>query len=227
MKKHIFLTVILVIFYAAQLFPQGSGYMGKRFVINAEVINSPCYFKPNHKGNTGYFAFDYILNPSVEVIAGKTITLGASFMYNKSMYKIAEKFEFDEINVETLYFPETSHEYTAMGGGLFFKSYFGIGKRTPLMGNYFRIEINVLNVAELGGSERFLMGGGRFELGKDFLFFNRLKLNMGIGVGLIFGKNSIDDAEDNLYSRDVVTAGGRMFRNYFFGLRMGVGFLAF
>lgn len=236
MKKHSVLTIICLIFFATSLFSQGSGYMGKHFVINAEVINSPCYFVKNHNGNKGYFAFDYILNPSIEYILGKGNTVGASFMYEKSKYDIlGEEIWVDYDDGEYGYgeyerTPASVNSYSSIGGGLFYKKYFG--KNKSVFGNYMRIEVDFLSVKTKDEQSleelRTLMGGFRFELGKDFLFFNCLKLNVGIGLGLLFGGHLYySDIIESSFSDHLSGASAKTLKNYFFGLRMGVGFLAF
>lgn len=227
MKKQLYIILTLLCLLPATLLSQGSGYMGKHFIVNAEIINTPCYFIPNFKGNQGYFAFDYILTPSIEYIVGKRATLGATFLYQKSRCE-----EFTIWSNDNYY---GAYDYTSMGGGLFFKLYFG--RHSSIIGNYLRLELDIYNVNpdmrdEYDASLRSLMGGFRFEFGKDFVFFKRLKLNMGIGMGLLIGPNMGDLLDEASYSYDVREAvqgavTSKMFRNYFFGLRMGVGFIAF
>ncbi|MDL2296673.1 hypothetical protein LJC68_03980 [Bacteroidales bacterium OttesenSCG-928-B11] len=231
MRKYIIAAIFCIVFCSSNLFSQGSGYMGRHLFVNAEVVNSPCYFRPNVNGKTSYFAFDYILNPSIEYVLGTRMTIGASFVYHKSLFEDVGSIvdgDYEYYYWEGSMYTGRYNTSKTIGGGLFYKIYYG----NAAFGNYFKAEVNLLNVSsdaqnELKEPISFIMGGGRVEFGKDFLFFNRLKLNMGIGAGITFGGGSI--VREMLDGADTMkeSAGTRVARNYIFGLRMGVGFLAF
>jgi hypothetical protein len=86
--------------------------------------------------------------------------------------------------------------------------------------------------------------GFKVEIGHDFLFFSRLKLSTGLSFGLTFKgmdmspmKTTVKEEYKYLFSfndvyKDMVTppinnVNGQILGMYWFGLRMGVGFLAF
>lgn len=79
-----------------------------------------------------------------------------------------------------------------------------------------------------------MLFGAKAEFGYDYLFFNRLRLSFGISFGSTFGGyKAIKGFFDDFSHLDASTTSvnnfvhNRILNAYWFGLKVGVGFLAF
>jgi hypothetical protein len=178
-------------------------------------------------------------------------------------YIIRVPFYFDDENY--------NNTFKTHGIGLYYKYYFGSNSRAPL-GYFIKTEFDCFfykyevgavnlnqyidkkdlpddfkdysNVVYAGEKGKGNIGGFKFEFGRDFLFFNRLRLSTGIGFGITFGGFQINpfnkkDKRKYLYSfneDEYITSNivkpteyinGQLLGMYWFGLRVGLGFLAF
>jgi hypothetical protein len=189
------------------------------------------------------------------------ISANGTVNFKTPQYTISKQFYIDEKNY--------NNTFKTHGVGLYFKYYFGSNSRAPL-GYFIKTEFDYFfydyTVGEIdankyideipAGYKDFSyvlypeehgkggIGGLKFEVGRDFLFFNRLRVSTGIGFGLTFGgfqtnpfnENSkrkyIYDFNNYEYNKPNIIkptefVNGQMLGMYWFGLRMGIGFLAF
>ena len=277
MKK--ILLFFITICISATLFGQ-VGYMGKRFLINADAWVSPCWFVPNSNGNKGMLKFNYFLEPGIEFVISKKMSIGATYLntreskfpvgiyadgyveFPSKQYVINRQFYIDGKNY--------NNTFKTHGIGLYYKYYFSRKSFAPI-GYFVKAELNYffynykVNKIDLnkyipedevpdehkdfsivlydGESGKGSVGGIKLEIGRDFLFFNRLRLSTGIGFGVTFGgykaspfigKNKYVytfNEEDDYSKQNIVKPtefiNGQILGTYWFGLRVGVGFLAF
>ncbi|MCL2596903.1 MAG: hypothetical protein FWD66_04440 [Paludibacter sp.] len=250
------------------------GYMGKRFLINADAWVSPSWFVPNSKGDKGFSKFNYFLEPGIEFIFSKQMAVGTTYLlfpqrkFPVGIYAAGYvEFPYSTYIVKnSFYINQNIYDNTlnTQGVGLYFKYY--LGKFAPL-GYFIKTEfdyffykytINEVNLnqymelpqgyedyskviysAQIGNGS---VGGFKVEIGRDFLLFNKVRLSTGIGVGVTLGgfkanpfkkqtKYVFDfnDLEEN--QSDMITTSesinGQLLGMYWFGLRMGIGFLTF
>lgn len=199
-----------------QAVSQNTGYMGRRFMVNAEVVLSPSYFNPNFRGAEGYTAFNYLFSPNIEIIAWKKGSIGIVGHITTSRYNIEDEY----------YYSRSQIKFSTFGYGIFYKQYFR--NRAPL-GNYLKAEVDFLHyqyypnhVLRYG-----FITASKIEFGKDYLFFNRLKFSVGVSVGLTF--SSVDNVLHWLdyHTSHEQAAAARLTGIYWLGVKLGVGFLAF
>jgi len=225
--------VLLILFHSMLFFPavlsQNNGYMGKRFLFNVDASFSPAYFNPNFYGKSGYLHFNYILSPNIEIIAFKKGTAGLTGHYFNSFY------EYKEV-VKTSYNPYIpyffydqkeyikQHPFRCYGFGIFYKQYFSRA-RAPL-GTFLKLELDFLFHQYFTDSIKnyALNPGFKIEFGKDYLFWDRLRISYGTSIGLTFnGYKGIVDKQES--QRDA--SANRVLGIYWIGFRIGVGVLAF
>lgn len=194
-----------------------------------------------------YLGLNYILSPNMEVIVWRKGSLGAGYNYFNSPFNgnIGRDFP-----LTTPYFSEyyaIDGIVEAHGFNLFYKQYMG-ETRAPL-GAYakftfdgFFYHYNCKN--ELPSwintyypefkEDKGMLFGLKVEFGYDYLFFNRLRLSAGVSFGSTFGGYDVlgSSFKDNpTYYDPKITvhsfAQNRILSAYWFGIQLGLGFLAF
>ena len=226
MKRNIIILVVLL-GLSTGLFAQNTGYMGNRFLINADIVLSPSYFKPSFMNkNPGYLSFNYIFSPNIEIIAWKKGTVGFVGHQISSRYARNSEYGYG--------FNGTSYEnrgadicdLSAWGYGVFYKQYYR-KERAP-MGNYIKIEVDFFHYKynlELVNPEKSFMAGMKVELGKDYLFFNRLRCSLSYSMGFTF--QGMENVFTHSSTSPFDAAQGKMAAIYWLGFKFGIGALAF
>jgi len=234
---------------------QNVGYRGRHFIINAECSLSPSWLRPNpmteilnrtqmSESAKRYLGLNYLLSPNIEAIVWKNGSVGAGYLYYNSPFD--GKMECDGVN----FVSRCSFEgmMTAHGFNLYYKHY--LKNTYAPLGYFFKFELDGLfiNYTCQGNSNfnafygRYAVGkdvqfGLRVESGYDFLFFDRLRISMGVSIGSTFGGyRLIGDhvfeefyEKPNFYGADGVRchARNRLLNAYWFGVNLGVGLLTF
>lgn len=196
-----------------------NGFMGRRVLLNMEMSMAPGFTKaPNFRGNIKYWAFNYLLQPNIEIIAHRRGTVGANFTWFKTKF------------ISYDYFDPTFKDLVVYGAGAFYKLYLQRDALAP-MGQYLRFHFDYMrygfddtSTANPGLTFRNAYGF-KFEYGRDFLFMDFLKLNVGLSIGCSFPGLRIFTLRDDY--EDWENAANRICRNYFVGVNIGVGFLTF
>ena len=219
MKKNIIILLVLTSL-STGLFSQNTGYMGNHFLINADIVLSPSYLKPSFMNKTpGYLSFNYIFSPNIEAIVWKKGTLGIVG------HQLVSRYAYRNYNNYDIYYSApTIHDFSAWGYGMFYKQYYR-RERAP-MGNYFKIEFDFFHYKYLElNPQKDFMAGMKFELGKDFLFFNRLRCSLAYSLGFTF--QGIANAFEQSSSSHADGVQGKMAAMYWLGFKFGIGALTF
>lgn len=251
MKKYTAL-LILTALISCKSYSQNTGYMGKHFLINAEANFSPAIIKPNSYGKSivqdlDYFAFNFILTPSIEAIVWKKGTVGLGYNFFTSHYKVNYWLSNDYSFLGDY---NLSYHMKTHGFHLFYKQY--VGDTYAPLGHYFKCTFDVFFnqcvfndilpdnlVADYKNDPRFsnipkkaMLSGMKIEYGYDFLFFNRLKLSTGISLGTTFGgyKASLREIRfstpPDINGVEPIEYGKtRLLNAYWLGLKVGIGLL--
>ena len=223
MKRNIIILMMLV-GLSTGLFSQNTGYMGKRFLINTDIVLSPSYFKPSITNNEpGYLSFNYIFSPNIEIIAWKRGTVGFVGHQISSRYN-SSKYDYNEICYE--YRGTDTYDLSAWGYGIFYKQYFK-RSRAP-MGSYIKFEFDFFHYKynlELVNPEKSFMSGMKVEFGRDYLFFNRLRCSIAYSMGFTF--QGMENVFTHSSSSHFDAAQGKMAAMYWLGFKFGIGALAF
>jgi hypothetical protein len=256
MKKIFYILAISLLLPTTSLFSQKAGYMGKRFIINAELNTSTAWFRPNAYGNKGFFSFNYIASPSIEFIAHNKIAVGAVYNYSPGMFE----FRVEKNSTSGEIYETSDNTFIAHGAGIYGKFY--LRRSTAPMGSYIKTELDWFfynyNIKPVPQAEGYMsgvkgtgnMGGFKIEFGRDFMFFNRLRVSTSVNVGIPFGgyKNSslalgrkfipyittdsyyageslVAEINGAVTARDFVNT--QILSQYVFGIKIGIGFLAF
>ncbi|MDR2840178.1 MAG: hypothetical protein LBV75_02775, partial [Paludibacter sp.] len=201
MKK--ILIAFLLVLFTLPTFAQ-VGYLGKRVVINADANFAPVLLSTSMLSDG--FRVGYMLNPNIEFILGEHFSLGAGYLFTNG----AESYSSYDDNDN---YVTVANNYFAHGAGLSAKFYLK-DEHAPF-GTFLKLEGNYLVAKYMDNSLPF--AGGRIEYGKDYLFFNCLRLSSGVSVGLMrpIAHNS-DDIDSDIISR--------FFFDYLVSFRIGVGF---
>ena len=194
-----------------------------------------------------YFGLNYILSPNIECIIWDKGSVGAGYNYYNSPYKGTL---YQEIpNPYSYYYEDYSFtgQVVAHGFNVFYKQYLGDTK-APLgfyakfiFDGFFYHYLNNEEPPQLMASYypdlkegNSILFGAKAEFGYDYLFFNRLRLSFGISFGSTFGGyKAIKGFFDDFSHLDASTTSvnnfvhNRILNAYWFGLKVGVGFLAF
>jgi hypothetical protein len=196
-----------------------------------------------------YLGLNYILSPNVECIVWEKGSVGAGYNYYNSPYKGSLYQEFTSPS-QGYYFNEDysfTGQVVAHGFNVFYKQYLGYTK-APL-GFYAKFIFDGFFYHYTNNEEppqwigyyhpdfkegKSMLFGAKAEIGYDYLFFNRLRLSFGFSFGSTFGgykamKGFLDDYSSHEASTTSVNSfvRNRILNAYWFGLKVGVGFLAF
>lgn len=228
MKKILLLTFLLSSVFVSS-YSQNVGYLGKRLIINADLTLTPTLKAPNFNGNSHLWAFNYIFSPNIEVIAHRRGTVGALFNYYTTKCNTVPDmgigYEFQNDNSTE---QRDLVDLKIIGGGIFYKLYVGNPSIAPL-GNYFKFQFDYLHYAQTNSIDdlnpvKDYMFGLRVEYGRDFLFWNFLKINFAFTIGLTssgYSDTSFNNAEiEKLVER-------RILKSYIVGTKVGIGILPF
>ena len=235
MKKKLIILLLIIITVLCG-FSQNCGYMGKRVLINADVSFSPAWRNYSFMGEPKYYTFNYIFSPNIEVIAWKKGTAGVvgHFFKTKYKYEVVNYYYDGQPMSTSIVGPDNLDVY---GVGMFYKQY--IGKAHAPFGLFFKFEMDyfIYNYTPNQDASIDKILACKIEFGKDWLLLNRLHLSLGGSVGSTFGgyKTAFYDTEfsSNTYFPYVTAnsknawAKGRILGAYWFGLKVGVGILAF
>lgn len=259
MKKILLLTFAILLGVAA--FAQGPGYMGKHFLINAECRLSPSWINPNPLTNAlktrfpdneharRYLGLNYFVNPSVEMIITRNSTVGLGYNFYKSPFegRVWRDWEEPTANGNSHYLSSDVSfmgDLTAHGFSAFYKIYpfdsyapLGYYLKFTFDGFFYHFELDktlpqrLVNHYPEMAKDHGVLFGARFEMGRDYLLFNCLRLSMGLSLGTTFGGFIAASPFDRFDKAGECTpdsyARNRILSAYWFGLKVGIGVLAF
>lgn len=239
--KKIIPLLLFVTALCAQVNAQGYNYMGKHVLFNANVSISPSWINPNpmsqHLSNLPssakkYLGLNYWVTPSIEAIVWSKGAIGAGYNFYKSPFKGRASYYDD------YYFNYSYRDYngmiTAHGFNVFYKQY--LGQTFAPLGSYLKFNFDgffyhyITDDAQEGKDKLF---GAKVEYGYDFLLFDRMRLSVGASIGSTFGgiRLAFKQMTKDDYDMSAMTVNNyvnaRMFMAYWFGIKLGIGFLAF
>lgn len=248
MKKYIILFILAAFTLSTKA--QGYNYMGKHVLFNAEGSISPAWLNPNpmtsvlanleSKHARRYLGLNYWLSPNVEVMVWEKGSVGAGYNFYKSPFDGKEYipdaygYSYDFVNYQG--------EILAHGFNVFYKQY--VGNTYAPLGHHFKFNFDgffynyyIWDDMHIIFNGKDMLFGFKVEYGYDFLLLNCLRLTIGASVGTTFGGylTGVREFHSDLslftsYRTDLTYqnyARGRMLGAYWFGIRLGVGFLAF
>lgn len=197
--------------------------------------------------SANYLGLNYFLSPNVEVIVWRKGTVGAGYNYYKSPFSLSSSSSSSWFS----YNYEVSEKpmMTAHGFNVFYKQY--LGSTVAPMGQYLKFTFDgffykyavpdavwqdyvesyrnwdgtvpVITETPTGKSQLFAF---KVEYGYDYFVLNCLKLSMGVSLGTTFGGyKAIGRDKNNLTVTDY--ADNRLLNAYWFGVKLGLGFLTF
>lgn len=202
-----------------------------------------------------YLGVNYFLSPNVEMMVWERGTVGAGYNYYNSPFTgIDNRVKVNDQYWGPTYV-EMPGNIVAHGFNVFYKQYVGANSFAPL-GHYFKFAFDgflynynvplpaglILNAGEtLADYETVLNNKGslfglKVEYGYDLVVLRRVKLSLGASVGTTFGgyKAAFTRFKDRLtFSDDRVNltydnnVRGRILGAYWFGVKLGVGIIAF
>lgn len=258
MKKILLLTFAIMFGVAA--FAQGPGYMGRHFLINAECNLSPSWLNPNpltealkarfpdNSHAQRYLGLNYFVNPSIEMIITRNSTVGLGYNFYKSPFEGRVWREWEEIDGDNYHWGSWNYNFTgtvtAHGFSAFYKIYpfdsyapLGYYLKFTFDGFFYHFDLDqsmprgLVNHYPEMAKDHGVLFGARFEMGRDYLLFNYLRLSMGLSVGTTFGGFGVGPPFDKYDKAGECTPDSyvrnRILNAYWFGLKVGVGVLAF
>ena len=209
------------------------------------------------EGAQRFLGVNYFLSPSVELMVWKKGTVGVGYDYYNSPFKgsdnrLRKGYQYygnTEWREAELYGNIIAH-----GFNVYYKQY--LGDRFAPLGHYLKFNFDGLFYRYKMDTEGVYMGilttttdpyeeiienhgslfGFKFEYGYDLIVLNRLKLNLGASIGTTFGgykvafakmkdKASYYYEEPDLHYDDYARA--RILGAYWFGIKLGIGFIPF
>ena len=226
---------------------------------NSNVMTSTLQALPSQHTKK-YLGLNYFLSPNVEVIVWRLGTVGAGYNYTQNRKDVSfsrsdgNYYLIENTYLYTLDF-STPLNITAHGFNVFYKQYLGESKaplghyvKLTFDGYFYNYQANVdLSSFNANFGSNFLpyydegkgtLFGLKAEYGYDLLFFNRLRISMGVTLGTTFGgfkqvKNEMSDSPFVLHGYETVPVTNddlvknRILNAYWFGIKLGVGLLAF
>ena len=239
--KRLIPLLLLVTTLCAQANAQGYNYMGKHVLFNANVSISPSWVNPNpmsqHLANLPssaqrYLGLNYWVTPSIEAIVWKKGCVGAGYNFYKSPFK--GKYNYYSNYYYGYNYRDFYGMITAHGFNVFYKQY--LGQTFAPLGHYLKFNFDGLfydyKIDELAMEGKEMLFGVKVEYGYDFLLFDRLRLSVGASIGTTFNDFGLAltqmVGDDNAAKYTVSDyADSRIWMAYWFGIKLGVGFLAF
>lgn len=204
-----------------------------------------------------YLGLNYVLSPNIEAIVWEKGTVGVGYDFYHSPYKgftISKEFHYlSGGNITEKY--DNSGMITAHGFNVYYKQYLGNTKAPmgwyakftfdgffynyrvtdtiPQWMSYYDLVDTVTNPTS-GHNSIF---GLKAEIGYDYVFFNFLKVSMGLSLGTTFGgykvtntrahnKFNFDDTNESALTIENRVR-NRMLNAYWFGIKLGIGFITF
>ena len=243
MKKRGFLFCLIILLGVSILQAQNGSFMGKRFIFNMGASFSPAWIQPSiwYDGSgdskAPWYAFNYTLSPNIEIIAWKLGTVGVGYHFFKTKYEY--EYFVPQENGSSNYYDYGSGEFkqelldlTSHGFGVYYKQYFASRSRAP-MGTFMKFQLDGFFFKyPLSYESRTMTNGNlfafKFELGRDFLFFNRLRFSTGLSLGIPFGGYKV--LFDKYVFADVPieeSVKTRILGHYWLGFTVNIGLLAF
>jgi len=204
-----------------------------------------------------YLGVNYFLSPNIELMVWEKGTVGVGYNYYNSPFKgydnrlrIGHQY-YGSVDWREA---ELYGNVLAHGFNVYYKQY--IGDRFAPLGHYFKFVLDGYFYRYKMDTEGLLMGiiegtqepyeeiienkgnlfGLKVEYGYDFIVLNRLKLTVGASVGSTFGGYKVLGAKlkdkFSYYNEPLDThfddfARERILGAYWFGLKLGIGFIAF
>ena len=251
------LILLSLIIAGGSLFSQNPGYMGRHVMLNMEMYMSPSWKNPNAvseamiaHGMSGksakYLGLNYFLSPNVEVIVWRKGTVGAGYNYYKSPFAMGSSSTGSLFSYN--YDASEKPMMTAHGFNVFYKQY--LGSTVAPMGQYLKFTFDgyfykytvpgsvlvdynsyyswddAAPVSTEESTGKHQLFGFKLEYGYDYFVLNCLKLSMGVSLGTTFGGyKAIGRDKNNLGVTDY--ADNRLLNAYWFGVKLGIGFLTF
>lgn len=194
-----------------------------------------------------YLGLNYIVSPNVEVIVWRKGTVGVGYNFFKSPFNYKCYFETENPIPEFYYYDnvvywEGTADMTAHGFNMFYKQY--VGRTLAPMGQYFKFTFDgffyqykardlMLYPEDLKELETQMKGknmlfGLKAEYGYDYLLCDFLRLSIGVSVGTTLGGYKVITKKYNVTGIDMdCYAKNRILGAYWFGFKLGIGFLTF
>ena len=203
---------------------------------------------PENKEAQRYLGLNYFVNPSIEMIITENSTVGLGYNFYRSPFEGRVWRDYQDVD-DGWYHNYMSWDVnftgtlTAHGFSAFYKIYpfdsypFDYYLKFTLDGFFYHFDLDqpmpeslVRYFPEMGKDHGALFGA-RFEFGRDYLFFNTLRFSMGLSMGATFGGFKATSPFDKFENADKCTpdnyARNRILSAYWFGLKVGLGVLAF
>lgn len=251
------IVILCLFLAGGSLFSQNPGYMGRHVLLNMEVYISPSWRNPNAlaekmiaSGMSGkaanYLGLNYFLSPNLEVIVWRKGTVGIGYNFYKSPFVLSRP---SGSLLSYNYDVSEKPMMTAHGFNVFYKQY--LGSTMAPMGQYLKFTFDgffysykvpdavwqdyvesrstwdetspVIDETPTGKSKLFAF---KVEYGYDFFVLDCMKLSMGVSLGTTFGGyKAINRGRYDFSVSDY--ADNRLLNAYWFGVKLGLGFLTF
>lgn len=234
---------ILLLFTAVSyiLPAQSPGYRGDRFSVSLNGFANYALMYPNINNVNKGISFNYRISASLDYVLARRFSLGVAFHYWPTAFRYQKSCN-DYINGIPNNFIGKYYYYgkiKVFGLSLNPKIFLGKGSIAPL-GNYIKPEIiiafykvdnQIFGLSSMTGippfknhSPYFDLGFG-LEVGRSFIFFNRMLFEIGLQGGVLINTQRGDNPGYSEYIGKY--AGDRLLGNYSINMKVGVGLLAF
>lgn len=208
-----------------------------------------------------YLGLNYFLSPNVEVMVWNRGTVGVGYNYSQnrkdvSFFRSDGNYYLVENEYIYTFDFSTPLNITSHGFNVYYKQYLGESKapfghyaKLTFDGYFYNYQANAdlssfnaefgSNFSPLQAEGKGTLFGLKAEYGYDLLFFNCLRISMGVTLGTTFGgfKQIKNEMVDNPFLGDLIDEQTDMTHNdlvksrilsaYWFGIKLGIGVLAF
>lgn len=207
---------------------------------------------PDNEHAQRYLGLNYFVNPSLEMIITKKSSVGLGYNFYKSPFKgrVCRDYELVINDYDYHYYSwdfRFTGNMTAHGFSAFYKLYLGdtyapldYYMKLTLDGFFYHFNLDQNIPTSLAAhypevlKDHGALFGARLEVGRDYLFFNCLRFSMGLSMGATFGGFKTTSVFEEFPDYDVCSkvtpdsyARNRLLSAYWFGLKVGIGVLAF
>ena len=256
-KLKICLLAICCVCSFSQLKSQDNiSFLGKRVSLNFSGTVSPALANPSiftdETNKTKAYFFNFDICPNVEAIVWKEGSVGAVYHWYKTKYTFHNWIYLytDPLTGMSYHanINETS-EIKVQGFGIYYKQYlpaifFGdmssehapIGEVRAPIGTYMRFQydnysyLSKMENKYINATLKGNINAAKIEIGRDYVFFDKIRFSTGMSVGAMFCKISREEfGIENFTNEEKMKRyiNNRLFFQYLVGASVSVGFFVF
>lgn len=219
MKLKFFIFSFLITLLILPAVSQTKGFMGKRFLIQADLYMSRN--KEYSWSTWSVFIPRTVISPGIEYTIGHRSAVGCSFNIFKYGFNPSSSIEY--MYQDSL---PTKLFMNGTGGSLYIKKYIFRNSHAPY-GSFIKAQFDwskILIDSKNFGILSDYMYGIKFEFGYDYIIGNQFRISWGTYLGVT---NELFRIFNTQRTNILLTSERKFYKDFLIGTKISIGFLAF